>query len=76
MKKVLENNFLRMLRSKKFVWTVAFALIMGFVGSGFGIAGFGTAISGFIPGVLLGGTVGYALAAGYRIKKEDYNGPR
>ena len=37
-------------------------LIGGFIGSFFGIAGFGGAVSGVIPGALIGGLIAVAIS--------------
>jgi hypothetical protein len=39
-------------------------LIGGFIGSFFGLAGFGGAVSGMLPGAVLGGVIAVALKRG------------
>lgn len=43
------------------------AAVFGFFGSGLGIAGFGSAVSGLIPFTVVGGCLGFAYAKGFRV---------
>jgi hypothetical protein len=58
-------------RRKAVAWGVA--LVGAFIGSGFGIAGYGDAISGRIPGAILGYALGsyWVLYMKYRYGAED-----
>lgn len=49
------------LAMRGYVWPV---LLGGFIGSFFGMAGFGGAVPGMIPGAVIGGVIAIALKRG------------